>query len=129
MSLGYGGKAQISEKDSIRTIYKYGVYNWNDGQDIKDMAMDGSIRIDNTCFYEPEIHVCNRKHTREKEKRVLRDVPYEQFINNGKTKVVNSQKSWKYRNGVDVVALCLIRKILLSYQEDGLQRNEIIYFV
>ena len=91
--------------------------------------MDGIIRIDNTCFYEPEIHVCNRKHTSEKEKRILRDVPYEQFINDGKIEVVNSQKTWKCRNGVDVVALCLIRKILLSYQEDGLQRNEITYFV
>ena len=39
MSLGYGGKAQLSEKDSINTFYKYGVYNWNDGQDIKDMTV------------------------------------------------------------------------------------------
>jgi hypothetical protein len=127
MSLGYGGKAQLSEKDSTNTFYKYGVYNWNDGQDINDMTMDGIIRIDNTCFYEPEILVCNKKHT--KEKRILRDVPYEQFISDGKIEVVNSQKTWEFRNGVDVVALCLIRKILFSYQEDGFQRNELTYFV
>lgn len=35
MSMGYGGKAIIYEKDDICTIYKYGVFNWNTGKDIR----------------------------------------------------------------------------------------------
>ncbi len=130
MSLGYGGKARLSDENSICTTYKYGAFNWNKGQDIKDMNMDGIIRIDNTCFYEPEIHIRNRKSTKGiVEKRVLRDVPYEEFIKNGKIEVVNSQNTWDRRNGIDIVALSLIRKMLISYQEDGLKRAEITYFV
>ena len=129
MSMGYGGKAKIYKEDNICTTYKYGVFNWNTGQDITDIKMDGSISIDNTCFYEPEIHIHNKKTSKEKEKRVVRDVPYEQFIHNGKIVVENSKSTWKYRNEIDIVALSLIRKILISYQEDGLKRNEISYFV
>ena len=129
MSMGYGGKAIIYEKDDICTIYKYGVFNWNTGKDIRDINMDESISIDNTCFFEPETLIHNKKASNEKEKTVVRDVPYEQFIRNGKIVVENSQNTWKYSNGIDIVALSLIRKILISYQENGIKRNEITYFV
>lgn len=122
MSLGYGGKAVLSDEDCMYTTYKYGAYNWDLGQDINNMNMDGIIKIYNNCFYEPDIHIkTNKKHKGKKvtEKRIPKDVPYEQYINNGQIKVINCQNTWEYWNQTDIVAIRLIRKILINYQEEG----------
>ena len=135
MSMGYGAYLEKALEDGMTVLFYYSCGNVNEGLEHYNAMMDkhdGEIIIDKTCFVEPEIHVKVKKSPsgRKKtfEKRILVEVPYEKYIEEGLIRIKNASGCWKVNNGVDIMALKLIFKLFNMYQEEGKIPDKISWF-
>ena len=125
MSIGHCGYADLVLADDVLAIYTYCCFNLNSGdfERFRRMA-DGELYIDRDAFVEPEIHekIIRRPSGRKVKsvKRILRWVPIEELIADGKIKVKNASGTWQtIESGTDIMAIRILRGIFKEYQETG----------
>ena len=126
MSRGIGAFAHLILQDEENVLYAYGSYNWNDKMYYNDNRIcDGIITINRSCFVDPDIHEKLKKLPSGRKKLVTKRIPnsvnYEQMIIDGSIQIENSTNCWKTSDyGIDVMALHLLYRLFLQYQEEGL---------
>lgn len=134
MSRGIGGNARIVDEDDELIMYEYSVYNWNIEEHKKsDHIYDGAIWIERSCFIEPEIHEKIKRTPGGRKKLVVKCIPqipdYGKMISDGKIKIKNASHFFGTTlEGIDIMAMHLLYKILRQYQEDGKIPDRISYF-
>lgn len=135
MSHGYGGAARIVRQDENTVVYEYGAYNLNaEKHKNSDRVFDGVIIINKKAFVEPEIHEKLKRMPSGRKKpivkRIERDVDYTVLLNAGMITVENSSFCWRIlENGVGMMAMKIIIKILRLCQEEGRIPNRVVYDV
>lgn len=130
MSRGMGAHANLSLQDEKTVIYEYGGYNLNEAQ-----ICDGIITISRNCFLEPEIHQKIKKMPSGKKKiitkRISIDVDCSKMIKDGLIVIENCSNCWKTTDDkhIDIMALRILFKLFLKYQEEGKVPESISYNV
>ena len=125
MSLGYGGFADLQQSDDTMVIYLYCCYNVdNDEYKHFQQLEDGELYIDRDAFVEPEIHEKIRKTASGRKRTITKRVPIDfdliELLESGKITVSNAGGTWQTTNdGIDIIAVKLLRKIFNEYQKTG----------
>lgn len=125
MSMGFGGNMDLVANDSTTLMYSYCCYNVNNDDYKKYMGLaDGEIVISKEALVEPEIHNKLKKmpsgRKRIIEKRVRRDVPWEDIFGSGKVTVKNASGTWRTdSNGIDIMAFKMLFELFDEYQDSG----------
>ena len=125
MSLGIGVFCKLIAEDEETVIYEYGSFNLNkpDYRNEQKIA-DGIITIKKSSLIEPEIHDKIKRFPNGKKKRiikrVLKDIPLSDLLQNKLVTVENCSHCWKtFENGLDVMASTTLWYIFRNYQENG----------
>jgi len=135
MSVGFGAFMKKALEDDNYVFYEYGSYNLNDVKyRNENRKMDGLIMVKKTCFVEPEIHRKRKRMPNKKEKLIEKRIPvfvdYGSMLNKGDIKIENCCNTWKVNpSGIDVMALRLLFKLFLQYQEESSVPEAISYNV
>lgn len=137
MSIGIGAYARLLLQDEERVLYEYGGYNlnnkafWN-----RTHSYDGCITIQRSCFVEPEIHRKRKKMPSGKKKVVTKRIPvnvdYRKMIKDGFIEVENCSNCWETTEDekqIDVMALCILDRIVQEYQKESRIPESISYNV
>lgn len=127
MSMGYGAFSRKVLEDDTIVIYEYGSFDLNVPEyRNEDHIYDGLIMIDKDCFIEPEIHEKIKRFPSGRKrlvvKRVIRDVDFGEYIDNGKIKIENCSYTWHLmgeNKDIDEMALRLLYYLFQEYQEIG----------
>ena len=125
MSLGIGSFCKLIAEDEETVIYEYGSYNLNEPRyDNKNRISDGIITISKNSLIEPEIHDKIKRFPNGKKKRIIKrvpkDIPLSDLLENKLITVENCSHCWKTNvRNIDVMALTTIWHILLEYQKIG----------
>ena len=125
MSLGIGSFCKLIAQDENTIIYEYGSYNLNDPKyENKHRISDGIITISKSSLIEPEIHDKIKRFPNGKKKRIIKrvpkDIPLSDLLENKLVTVENCSNYWKTNvDNIDVMALTTIWYIFLEYQEKG----------
>ena len=134
MSRGYGGDMDLVADDSTTLMYTYCCYNVNNDNYKKYMGLaDGEIVIFRNALIEPEIHSKIKKlpggHKRIVEKRVKRDVSWEDLFICRRVIVKNASGTWfTTLEGIDFIALKMLFKLFSEYQRTGEVPKHISWF-
>lgn len=132
MSMGEGGFGFLRLQDEKTAIYEYGAINLNDSRYANpERKADGIITIEKGSLVEPEIRLkrIGPKKKRSVKKCVLNQVPYEDYIKDGKIQITNSSYCWETTaTGEDYIAYLLVRKIYNEYQLTGALPEKISLF-
>lgn len=125
MSMGYCAYMNLVAEDNTRLMYTYCSYDLNhpDWKKQREMA-DGEITIARDALVEPEIHRKNKKMPsgRKKfvEKRIVRDVAWNDILDNGKISIKNASGTWQItETGNDFLAIKLLFRMFDEYQKTG----------
>lgn len=125
MSRGIGGFARMVMQDATSVVYEYAPYNLNEEQYCNaDHIYDGMIAFSKSAIVEPEMHEKVKKCPSGRKqliiKRIPRDVDYDAHIKSGLITVENSKYCWHILPcGVGEIAMHLLRRIFIQYQEKG----------
>lgn len=125
MSLGIGSFCKLIAEDEETVIYEYGSYNLNEPRyDNKNRISDGIITISKNSLIEPEIHDKIKRFPNGKKKQIIKrvpkDIPLSDLLENKLITVENCSHCWKTNvRNIDVMALTTIWHILLEYQKIG----------
>ena len=131
MSLGIGSFCKLIAEDEETVIYEYGSYNLNEPRyDNKNRISDGIITISKNSLIEPEIHDKIKRFPNGKKKRIIKrvpkDIPLSDLLENKLITVKNCSHCWKTNvRNIDVMALTTIWHILLEYQKIGYLPEEL----
>ena len=131
MSLGIGSFCKLIAEDEETVIYGYGSYNLNEPRyDNKNRISDGIITISKNSLIEPEIHDKIKRFPNGKKKRIIKrvpkDIPLSDLLENKLITVENCSHCWKTNvRNIDVMALTTIWHILLEYQKIGYLPEEL----
>ena len=131
MSLGIGSFCKLIAEDEETVIYGYGSYNLNEPRyDNKNRISDGIITISKNSLIEPEIHDIIKRFPNGKKKRIIKrvpkDIPLSDLLENKLITVENCSHCWKTNvRNIDVMALTTIWHILLEYQKIGYLPEEL----
>jgi len=134
MSVGYGGYMYLTAYDDTLLMYTYCCYNVNlkDYEKYKKMV-DGEIVIARDALVEPEIHRKLKRmpsgRKRMVEKRVRRDVPWEELYAGGKIEVKNASGTWcTDSDGIDIMAWKMLYELFNEYQDTGEIPEQMSFF-
>ena len=125
MSIGFQGCADLFLSDGSGFFYLYACCNLNmpEAHDSARDAVDGEIWISRDSLPEPEIHEKIRRMPSGRRKLVVRRIQrwpsVEELIAGRKITVRNAGGTWQTKESVDIMALRLINRILMDYQEKG----------
>lgn len=125
MSIGYQAYADLVVSDKTGILYAYACCNLNlpEKRDTDWNTEDGEIWISRDALPEPEIHEKLRKMPSGKRKMVIKRIPHwvsaEELISKGKVTVRNACGTWETTGGTDMMALRILNKIFVEYQEQG----------
>jgi hypothetical protein len=125
MSLGIGAFCKLIAEDEETVIYEYGSYNLNEPKyENRNHISDGIITILKNSLIEPEIHDKIKRFPNGKKKRIIKrvpkDIPLSDLLENKLITVENCSHCWKTNvHNIDVMALTTIWYIFLEYQEKG----------
>lgn len=125
MSLGIGSFCKLIAQDENTIIYEYGSYNLNEPKyENKHRISDGIITISRSSLIEPEIHDKIKRFPNGKKKRIIKrvpkDIPLSDLLENKLVTVENCSNCWKTNvDNIDVMALTTIWYVFLEYQEKG----------
>lgn len=125
MSLGYGGFCRKEMEDETHVIYAYSSFNWNDEQHKNDERIcDGIITITKSALVEPDIHSKIKRKPNGKKvvvtKCVPNDIDIPTLVANNDIIIENCSNTWqKSSDGIDTIAVHLLRKLFSHYQIEG----------
>ncbi len=135
MSKGIGGSARVVMQDADTVVYEYYAYNLNEEKyRNSEHTYDGIITVDKHSLVEPEIHEKLKKRPSDRKqlvtKRIPQDVDYSALIAAGQISVENSKFCWRtLDNGIGLIAMHIIFKILNLYQSEGAVPEAVGYHV
>lgn len=136
MSRGIGAYANLVLEDNKTVMYEYGGYNLNESEYRNENRIyDGMITISRGCFAEPEIHEKLKKMPSGRKKLITKripvDVDYPRMISEGRIVIENCSNCWHCspESNVDVMALHILFKLFMQYQEEGKMPEHISYNV
>ncbi len=114
MSRGYCGYADLHQSDDTMVMYKYCCYKLdNDSYSRYRNLEDGEIYIEQNAFVE----------------RVKRDITLGDIFETGKIQIKNASGTWSTTiEGIDIMALRILRKIFNEYQDTGKLPEHIVWF-
>lgn len=116
MSRGIGVRAELILQNENTVIYKYGGYNLNEAQYRNEShIIDGLIRIQRSCFQEPEIHEKIKRMPSGRKKHIVKRIPvsvdYYQMFKDGLIEIKNCSTCWEVTDDdkhIDVMAFHLL---------------------
>lgn len=136
MSLGFGAYAHLIAQDNETVLYDYGGYNWNEpGYRNENRICDGIITISRICFAEPEIHKKTKRMSGGKKRQIVKrisvSVNYPQMIRDGLIQIENCSNCWRCSSdeNVDIMALHILYRLFMQYQEEGTLPEYVCYHV
>lgn len=135
MSRGIGSCAKLVAQDKDTVCYEYSVYDLNEPEHREaGTIFDGEIWIDRDCFPELVIHRKIKKMPSGRkqmvDKTIIQDVAYGDMIAAGRIRIKNASHCFREtEEHLDVMALHLIYKIFVLYQENGEIQEKVTYDV
>lgn len=131
-----GAFSRCSRSLKIWSAISSQAYNLNEPEYRNENHIyDGMITISRGCFAEPEIHEKLKKMPSGRKKLITKripvDVDYPRMISEGRIVIENYSNCWHCspESNVDVMALHILFKLFMQYQEEGKMPEHISYNV
>lgn len=133
MSMGYYARCHKILEDELTIIYEYACCNVGEGDWEKAQnTFDGRIYIDKDSFVEPTIREKLKKMPSGRKKlivkRIHNEADYSKLIEEGKIEIENCSGTWKTYDGIDFMAMRLVRQIFDEYQDTGIISEHMILY-